>query len=195
MPYYHNGTELTCVHPISDAQVPQEKTKNINRKILYYGYPSLACSRAFWFAILLFLCLFWHVIHGRTQNTGTVILQNRVRKGSKWTSFNYSTGQRASKFVPKPMNTVRDKLALPTPWPPWCCTRFAGLVHPGGYLPVARNRYTAYLPNAPVHPGSIQESIKTVILLKAIEPVTMLKIKRMSKGLLDSFLLELPIIS
>lgn len=127
--------------------MPQEKTKNINRKILHYGYPPLACSRAFWFAILLFLCLFWHVIHGRTQNTSMVILQNRVRKGAQWTAFNCSTGQRASRFIPKSMNTVHGKLALPTPWPAWCCTRFVGLAHSGDCLPVACNRYAAHLPS------------------------------------------------
>lgn len=109
--------------------MPQQKTKNINRKILHYRYPALACSRAFGVAIFLFLCLFWHVIHGRTQSTGMVILPNRVRKGVKWTAFNYSTGQRPSKFILKSMNTVHGKLALPTPWPPWCCTGAGGLVH------------------------------------------------------------------
>lgn len=135
------------------------------------------------------------MIRGRTQSTGMVILHNSVRKGGKWTAFNYSTGQTASKFIPKSMNTVHGKLALPTPWPPWCCTRVEGLGHSSDCLPIACNRYTAYLPNTPVNPGSIWESIKTVILLKAIHPVTIFKIKMMSKGLLDSFLLELPIIS
>lgn len=76
--------------------------------------PSSGFSRAFGFAVLLFLYLFWHVIHGRTQSTGMVILHNSVRKGAKWTASNYSTGQRASKFIPKSMNTVHGKLALPT---------------------------------------------------------------------------------
>lgn len=187
--------ELTCVHPVSDAQVPQQKTKNIDRKIFHKRYPALACIRAFGFAILLFLCLFWHMSHGQTPSTGMVMVHNRVRKGAEWSASNYSTGQRASKFIPKSMNTVHGKLATPTPWSPWCCRRFAGLVHSSNCFPIARNRYSAYLPNTPANPGSIQESTKTVILLKAVDPVTMLKIKMVSKGLLDSFLLGLPIIS
>lgn len=135
--------------------------KNRNRK-MFKPAALRACIRAFWFAVL-FVCLFWHVIHYKTpqsttktscgdaaeqklQTLSAEMSLRMIQTDVKWTSLNSSTGQRNSKFIHKHVHTLHSELnLLPTFWPLWHYKRCAVDIATCDYLPITCNSYTADL--------------------------------------------------